>query len=500
MAGMTQRWLAAGLVAAAVLSWPASGAGQSPPSLDAFGLLVAEQSRPSFSVLGAGARAAGMGGAFTALADDASAASFNPAGLALLVRPEASLVLDARSRSDAHAAFANVEGGTLELYDPSRTSFDTRDLNFASATYPLVTAGRNLTFQLSYHRLIDFAFDGNRRFTERRPDGEPIALLSQRVDQAGDVSTLSVAAAYQLTQRMSLGLTLSRWSGDWTFDTVTREEPAGGGESQELRYRQVNDWQGWNATGGVLLRYRYLNVGATVRSGFDGDYRVDSELATSFPTPFEPSSRFSGTLRWPASWTVGVAVKPRDTWFVTADYAEFDWDDMEIRGLEGGPVNFFDLQPEAETEARHAGQWRFGTEYTFLPGRQVVAVRAGYFEEPRPVPRDPSDEKSAVRGVTLGVGWKRGPVSLDLAYQRSSSTVRTFELVDPETVATGEVSAQAEGEVTIDEDRLFLSVLYQFESRRAVERLFHFLFVGPLGDGSGDGTGEGEDGDGGPAR
>jgi len=495
---MTQRRLAAGIATAAAVLWAAPGAGQNAPSLDAFGLLVAEQSRPSFSVLGAGARAAGMGGAFTALADDASAASFNPAGLALLVRPEASLVLDARSRSDAHAAFANVEEGALELYDASRTSFDTQDLNFASATYPVVAAGRNLTFQLSYHRLIDFTFEGDRRFAERRSDGTPIAFLSQRVDQAGDVSTLSVAAAYQLTQRMSLGLTLSRWSGDWTFVTITTEEPAGGGEAAELRYRQVNDWQGWSATGGVLLRYRYLNVGAALRSGFDGDYRVDSELATSFPTPFDPSSRFEGTLRWPASWTVGVAVKPRDTWFVTADYAEFDWDDMEIRGLPEGPVNFFDLRPEAETEARHAGQWRFGTEYTFLPGRHVVALRAGYFEEPRPVPRDPSDEKSSVRGVSLGVGWKRGPVSLDVAFQRSSSTARTFELVDPETVATGEVAAQAQGEVTTDEDRLFLSVLYQFESRRAVERLFRFLFVGPLTDGNGDGDGDG--GDGGPSR
>jgi long-subunit fatty acid transport protein len=458
---------------------PLAAAGQTPPSLDTFGLLVAEQSRPSFAVVGAGARAAGMGGAFTALADDASAASFNPAGLALLVRPEASLAFDSRSRRDRHGAFTDVEDGVLELYDPSSTSFDSADLNFASATWPIVAGGRNLTFQLSYHRVIDFTFQGDRRFDERLTDGTPIAHLEQEVRQAGDVSTLSVAAAYQVTQRMSLGLTLSRWIGDWRFSTRLREEEIAPGVTDELSYRQENDWRGWNATAGLLLRYRYVNLGATVRSGFSGDYTVDSELTTNFPSRFEPSSHFEGSLRWPASWTLGVALKPRDTWFVTTDYAEFDWDDMNIRGLGEQPINFFDLLPEDETAARHAGQWRFGTEYTLLPGRTVVALRAGYSIEPRPIPRGPNDEKSSIRATSLGIGWKRGPVSVDVAFERSSSTLERLELVDPLTVAQGRVEGQAVGKVDVEEHRIFLSVLYQFESRRAVQRLFHFLFVGP---------------------
>jgi hypothetical protein len=42
--------------------------------------------RNSFNPVGAGARGLGMGGAFTAVADDGSAASFNPAGLSQLRR------------------------------------------------------------------------------------------------------------------------------------------------------------------------------------------------------------------------------------------------------------------------------------------------------------------------------------------------------------------------------------------------------------------------------
>jgi hypothetical protein len=43
-------------------------------------------------VQGSGARALGMGGAFLARADDATAASWNPAGLSYLRLPEVSLV------------------------------------------------------------------------------------------------------------------------------------------------------------------------------------------------------------------------------------------------------------------------------------------------------------------------------------------------------------------------------------------------------------------------
>ncbi len=51
-------------------------------------LAFACPARAAFEDEGAGARAAGMGNAFTAIADDAYALHYNPAGLALLARPE----------------------------------------------------------------------------------------------------------------------------------------------------------------------------------------------------------------------------------------------------------------------------------------------------------------------------------------------------------------------------------------------------------------------------
>ncbi len=60
------------------------------PGASAYGAEVEIPS--SFNPVGSGARAIGMGGAFIAVADDATAASWNPGGLTQLRLPEFSVV------------------------------------------------------------------------------------------------------------------------------------------------------------------------------------------------------------------------------------------------------------------------------------------------------------------------------------------------------------------------------------------------------------------------
>jgi len=454
--------------------------GQSEEPLDPFGLLVALDSRPSFAVVGAGARPAGMGGAFTALADDASAASFNPAGLALLLKPETSLVLDHRRTSSRHAAFFSEENGEPEFFSASSTSFSTSDLNFFSFTMPFEVAARNLSLQFSFHRLIDFTVDGRRDLVEApAPGSPPSADFRQQIDQTGDVHTLSLTGAYQLTQRLSVGLSVARWIGDWSFATSIAETPTDSESAAALNFSQDNRWRGWNATVGVLLRYKYLNVGASLRSPFSGSFKVDSRLDTSFESPIEPRSRFEGQLDWPSSMTLGLAVKPTETLVVTLDYARFDWDDMIIHGEDQEPINFFNLRPQGTVPLDTGDQWRTGAEYTLFSGHNLIAFRGGYFDVPRPRAESANGRRSSNTGFSLGVGWKRGPISVDLAYQRSTASASVLEFIDPENVGGGESTIRAEGSVSSTEQRLFVSFLYQFQQRANLDRIFRFLFVGP---------------------
>ena len=79
--------------------------------------------------VGSGARAMGMGGAFIATADDATAASWNPAGLIQLEKPELSKVgayLNRREEfsSDSHPEINNTG------------KVDDVNINYLSAAYP----------------------------------------------------------------------------------------------------------------------------------------------------------------------------------------------------------------------------------------------------------------------------------------------------------------------------------------------------------------------------
>ncbi|MGB5658326.1 MAG: UPF0164 family protein [Thermoanaerobaculia bacterium] len=78
---------------------------------------------PHFSLANPGARSPGLGGAFTALADDATAALANPAGLDQLAEPEVSV--EGRQRSaTARRSRGRIVAQTRELsgavFRPSR--------------------------------------------------------------------------------------------------------------------------------------------------------------------------------------------------------------------------------------------------------------------------------------------------------------------------------------------------------------------------------------------
>ena len=453
-----------------------------------FGQLIAEQSRPSFSIIGAGARPAGMGGAFTALADDAAAASFNPAGLALLVEPEVSVVGSSLERTDSYSRFRTLGAPPVSFYSDSEITFDTTNLNFAAVTLPVEVARRNFCLQVSYHRLIDFTYEGTREFSGEIPGRGMTGAFAQRVAQSGDIHTYNLAAAYQLTQRLSLGLNLSWWDGAWQFTTSNGVVEPGANE-MFFTYQQANEISGFNWNAGLLLRYRYLNVGAMYRAAFDADYESHSSWGANFEAPTIEEPTIAGPLAWPDSWTFGIALKPLDTWTVTADWARYNWSDMQFHGVGPeavGTVNFFDLEPPEFSGTPDLDVWRFGTEYTLFAGRTAIALRAGYFDEPQPQRVPIEGHEASYEGYSAGLGIAAGRFRIDLAYQERTGTAVVTQFVDPRIIATGQFQKQAIGEVETTDRRLFVGLLYQFSSRDAIGKAFHFLLVGPVEEPSAD--------------
>ncbi len=98
---------------------------------------------------GSGARALGLGGAFTAVADDATAASWNPAGLIQLQTPEASVV--ARG-----TRIINRHHSTDDDFEVGTDRFDSMGVNYLSLVYPFPLLGRNWVFSANYQEAYDF--------------------------------------------------------------------------------------------------------------------------------------------------------------------------------------------------------------------------------------------------------------------------------------------------------------------------------------------------------
>lgn len=446
-----------------------------------FGLLISEQLRSSFTLTGSGARAAGMGGAFTAIADDATAASFNPAGLAQLVLPEASFVLDHVSLNDRNLNFQSLDQvPTLPLTDTS-IDFHRTNFNFLSFTLPFSVASRNFSSQFSTQKAVDFSYRGNRQFTETFPDGTQVALIDQSSEQSGAIRVYSASFAAELTDRILAGVSINRWSGSWDFTSLTGESShADPGHREFLSYRQSNSLSGWNYDLGVLFRYKYLNVGLRYRTPFTAELKFHAEIDTNIETPLRPLPATTTQLNWPSTFTAGIAVKPSDRMTVTADYGRTNWANMHFE-IAGDPaeINFFDLQPGDSTKSTTTRDLHLGIEYLFFAGNNVIPVRAGWLHEPQPA-RDQSTSGRIVRnGFALGGGLKRNWFAIDFAYQRRSSKTHISSFSEPDEIATGNLIGTSIGDLKRTEDRMLLSMIFQIPRESKISDIFHIIFIGP---------------------
>lgn len=110
---------------------------------------------------GSGARALGLAGAFTAVADDATAASWNPAGLIHLEVPEVSIMLRASREEQEHRSGSGS-------FSVGRNEFGNETLNYLSVVYPFRLADRNVVVSLNYQEAYDFTQEFTADLTERR--------------------------------------------------------------------------------------------------------------------------------------------------------------------------------------------------------------------------------------------------------------------------------------------------------------------------------------------
>lgn len=342
-----------------------------------------------------GARAAALGGAFTAKADDLAAVFYNPAGLASLG--------GLRIKTNLLSANRTLEASWPE-YDIAFSSNPREYLqNLFLSWRPAKRIGLGLGFFSPYNfrvQWLDPLWPGNR------------VSLSSRIK----VHFLSSAVAAEPVKGLSLGAALNYvivnadWLHELPFEPAGQELP----QETEVRSRHELSGRGFCVTAGALWRpARALQVGVTYRNEAAVDLRGSNAFSspgftyfTMVPDPyagqqqlawlldlFYVSQFVTGRVNLPREIGCGVALTPFrpltlyadvlweawsrfGAWEFTSEnaggdinpgftsvYREF-WGIVPDYGIQGTPLPLRDT-----TKIKVGAEWRIGRWF---------AVRAGY--------------------------------------------------------------------------------------------------------------------------
>ena len=372
-------------------------------------------------VLGVGARALGMGGAFLARPDDATAATWNPAGLSYLRRPEVSVVGDTLNTKTSLQSGAAMDSTTLDL----------TNLDFVAVTYPLSIRGAAGSFQLSYQRAIPF--DSTREtITEvTLPSGATEVANVRTYDNSGGFDVLAFGFGFKASQTLRVGGTLNRWFNGYEqrFERTPR---------RRVQRLDRFDLSAWNVNLGLIWSpVEDLNLAVVGKTPFTAKvvlYRERTDFVTGEDgapdEAFGPFQHESDDVRleFPGAWGVGASWRPRNNLTFSSDYTRTYWSKARIENYftllqvpetQSFVVRTFDslMWPNVDAEKQADSiQLRFGVEYIIFAGRVKVPIRAGYINE-QIYTLDDRGQAPHLNSVTVGTGLIAGSALLDVAYQ-----------------------------------------------------------------------------------
>jgi long-subunit fatty acid transport protein len=374
----------------------------------------------SFNPVGSGARAIGMGGAFIAVADDATAASWNPGGLIQLEVPEMSIVGAGFYRQEDLDFRTNPEANGTNSVSETR-------INYLSATYPFALGKFNMVVSANYQNLYDLTRDWD--FILNQSSGNLSIMQDVDYEQDGTLSAWGFAYCLQISPQFSFGVTLNFWEdgiykNKWeqTVDQKGSGTLAGYNFTFESRNKSQFYFSGFNANLGILWNVTSkLNLGAVFKTPFTADIKKKSSFSSSIKFPDLPAadSSFSDRstepldLDIPMSYGIGVAYRFSDNFTASFDIYRTEWGDFELKDSDGNKTSPISGLPSSESDIDHTYQVRMGAEYLFIQPKYVIPLRGGLFYDPAPAEGSPDN----IYGFSLGSGIVIGRFIFDAAYQ-----------------------------------------------------------------------------------
>ena len=345
-----------------------------------------------FSFSNPGARSLGLGGAFVALADDATAGWANPAGLVQIAEAEVSVEARYWSYSTPYVSGGRGRGeptgiglDTVAGLATDTAEYDVTGLAYLSFVYP----GDRWSLSVYRHVLanLETSSETEGLFTEG-PGGETLRFLDQRNRMRFDVISYGLSGAYGVTEALSIGVglvyydtTLAIHSDLFLWDDL--DDPLGSAttflpERFVIGQTLYGSDRSLGFTAGILWKISPLwSAGGRYREGPitrpSGQARVGSilDLGPEFPPGSVIDFEVEGDFELPDNYGLGVSYRSADGRLTIG----FEWDRVTYSDV-------FRNLDEDDQEIDDADQLHLGGEWVFLDSKPLLALRAGLWRDP----------------------------------------------------------------------------------------------------------------------
>lgn len=356
-----------------------------------------------------GARSLGMGGAFLALADDATAAESNPAGLTTLTRPEVSIEgrrITSRTQAPTGGQFGNITYSSRE---------ETQQvLSFASAVVPI----GGFTFAGYYHNPL--REDTVDSFGEEVTFGidasnNPVPNCTGLVGCS--TARLPLFGAERGLRLSTYGLAVARRFGGVSVGATLRyqslkenvrsnyADPRVGGTGNV--YGQISDDKDVTFSTGL----KWANPSG--RLGIGAVYKQGAEFDTNivFGPPLATVSEAGPPFHVPHVYGAGVMIRPLTALTVTFDAVRVTYSHQADAFRSGfsardqqapGAFNIND-----EFRSNDATELHLGAEYAITTLRSPLLFRAGVWRDPAHGTHFTGDTRGASVNETYARTWSQ---------------------------------------------------------------------------------------------
>ncbi len=340
---------------------------------------------------GLGARAVAMGGAYTSVGGDYSAAFWNPATLRDIKRAEVYGSLSHLSRQNTTSPTQGVN-----FFSPAsdENTEDFTKFNDIGVAYAVPTTQGSLVFAFGFQRIK--SYDSNLGFRAFNSDPDFNASEDWHQSERGSLNAWTLAGAVDVSPNVSLGLGLNFLTGSTEYGATFREvdtedvfQDANGEGFHSFRVENTvdTDLSGVNLKlGGQFRLNPMLTLGATVTTPTtlkgEEDWSYFDEFG--FDDGFLSDSTDSGTseykVRSPWSFAGGASLHLLNFVF-SADLEMNDWSQVEWKtDLPVAGTTKISQNQLINALYRRTVRVRLGGEFT-LPFTGL-SVRAGYFRDP----------------------------------------------------------------------------------------------------------------------